>query len=375
MVIRKVKKISLINKLSTNQEIEIKMNKIAILYQAKLPPAKDGIQKPMKPGGYSDSGADIAAQLKKGGVEVVTPVKTPNPNIDKEWVFPDTTAGIEEALGKGVNTFWLNTVLYKDHPIENCYDRGIELVGQSPESVDVFDDKTHTNELLKRNKIPIPKNQIITKQNNIDAILGLQFPMVLKPIRGRGSQGVSKIENRIELKEKLDVLFTKNDFGSAAYIENYLSGQEITISVMPKGKYQLNNDTKHFDRPWCLPAVKRINHSNGIAPYNGIVAVMENSEVLNDLELKSEQIQEVNKHCIKAAEIIDIKAPIRIDCRANEKGKYFLFDLNMKPNMTGPSRQHRKNQDSLSLLAARKIGWNYLDLLNNILNQKWKASS
>jgi hypothetical protein len=36
---------------------------IAILYQAQLPPFKNGIQKPMKPGGYSDSGADIAYEL------------------------------------------------------------------------------------------------------------------------------------------------------------------------------------------------------------------------------------------------------------------------------------------------------------------------
>ncbi len=351
------------------------MNKIAILFQAKLPPIKDGIQKPMKPGGYSDSGADIAVQLIEGGMEVVTPVENPILTIDKDWVFPDTKAGIEEALEKGANIFWLNTVLYENHPIEKYLDRGIELVGQTPKSVDVFDDKTYTNELLRQNKIPIPNNQIITKQNYSDSSLEIKFPIVLKPIRGRGSQGVTKIENQIEFKEKIGELFAENNFGSAAYIEYYLSGQEITISVMPKGKYQLDNETKHFDKPWCLPAVKRMNHDNGIAPYNGLIAVMENSLVLDDDELKSVEILEVYENCIKAAELIDIKAPIRIDCRANEKGQYFLFDLNMKPNMTGPSRQHRKNQDSLTLLAAKKMGWNYLDLLSNILNQKWAVSN
>ena len=49
------------------------MQKTAILYQAKLPPIKDGIQKPMKPGGYSDSGADIAYELAKNGIGIVTP--------------------------------------------------------------------------------------------------------------------------------------------------------------------------------------------------------------------------------------------------------------------------------------------------------------
>ena len=63
------------------------------------------------------------------------------------------------------------------------------------------------------------------------------------------------------------------------------------------------------------------------------------------------------------------------DSRADNKGKYYLFDLNLKPNMTGPSRSHRANQDSLSSLAAIGIGWNYFDLLKNMINQKWKPNA
>ena len=351
------------------------MKRIAILYQAQLPPAKDGIQKPMKPGGYSDSGADIAFELLENDIDVIVPVENPNQNNDTDWVFPDTKIGIEAALQKGANIFWLNTVLYQHHTIENYLDRELEIVGQTPESVDVYDDKMVTNRLLKSNNIPIPRNELITKENYNDLSLDLEFPLVLKPIRGRGSQGVTKIENRKELIENLNEIFSESSYGNAAYVEQYLSGQEITITVMPQGNYVINNDKEQFDRSWCLPAVKRFNHNNGIAPYNGIVAVMENSEVLSDDELQSIEIQEVYDHCVKAAELIGIKAPIRIDCRANEQGKYFLFDLNMKPNMTGPSRSHRNNQDSLTLLSARKIGWSYFDLLNSMLNQRWKATS
>ena len=140
---------------------------------------------------------------------------------------------------------------------------------------------------------------------------------------------------------------------------------------MPSGNYTIDNQEKIYNEPWCLPAVKRFNHENGIAPYNGVVAVMENSLVLDDNELKSKKIEEAYRQCQKAGKLLNIKAPIRIDCRADENGNYFLFDLNMKPNMTGPSRPNRENQDSLTLLASRKIGWNYIDLLNNMLKQAW----
>ena len=350
------------------------MQKIAILYQAKLPPSKDGVQKPMKPGGYSDSGADIVCELEKNGITVVTPVSNPAIKNDFDWVFPDTKEGIQNALDKGANTLWLNTVLYKNHEIENFFDLDIQFVGQIPSQVDIYDDKYFTNEYLRKNKVPIPKNKLISIDKLTDYTLDFNFPMVVKPIRGRGSQGVSLVKSQKELDDKLNGIFSNKEYGNKEYLEQFLSGQEITVSVMPPGHYQIDNQERVYSKPWSLPAVKRFNHEDGIAPYNGVVAVMKNSAVLENKELKSASITEVYRQCEKAAELLHIKAPIRVDCRADENGNYFLFDLNMKPNMTGPSRPQRQNQDSLTLLASRKIGWNYIDLLKNMMIQTWKVS-
>lgn len=328
----------------------------------------------MKPGGYSDSGADIACELTKNGIETVAPVVNPNIENDLDWVFPDTKKGIQDALGKGANTLWLNTVLYKNHEIENFFNQDIQFVGQIPNQVDIYDDKYFTNELLRKKQIPIPETQLISSENSADCSINIDFPVVVKPIRGRGSQGVSLAKNTRALNAKLNEIFSKKEFGNSVYIEQFLSGQEITITVMPAGKYLIANQEKVYKKPWSLPAVKRFNHENGIAPYNGTVAVIKNSAVLKDNEQNSGTIIKVSHQCEKAAEILNIKAPIRIDCRADIHGNYFLFDLNMKPNMTGPSRPHRQNQDSLTLMASRKIGWNYMDLLKNILRQTWKAS-
>ncbi|WP_299444213.1 ATP-grasp domain-containing protein [uncultured Aquimarina sp.] len=347
------------------------MQKIAVLYQAQLPPIKNGAQKPMKPNGYADSGADIVYELKKNGIDVITPSENPAIENDKDWVFPDTKKGIQNALDKGANIFWLNTVLFKNHSIENVFKLNIEFVGQLPNQVDIYDDKFHTNNFLKENQIPIPETQLISFQNLADYTLGIDFPLVIKPLRGRGSQGISLVKTKEELDNSLKILFSNNTYGKSIYLEQYLSGQEITITVMPAGIYTIQNQSQEMLKPWCLPAVKRFNHHHGIVPYNGIVAVMENSSILENDELNSDAVLQTYRACEKAAELLKIKAPIRIDCRADENGKYFLFDVNMKPNMTGPSRPQRKNQDSLTLLAARKIGWEYIDLLKNMLNQRW----
>ncbi|APU09676.1 carboxylate--amine ligase [Cellulophaga lytica] len=345
---------------------------IAILYQKNLPPIRDGIQKPMKPGGYSDSGADIACELHNNSIKISTPVDNPSIENNLDWVFPDTEEGIQNAINKGATVFWLNTVLYKTHPIEKFFNLNNYFVGQLPSVVDIYDDKWTTNKLLKENGILIPETTLITEGDTIN--YKGDFPIVVKPIRGRGSQGVSLVKNEKELNAKLSSLFLSKQYGTSVYLEQFLSGQEITITVMPSGSYIINNNKKQFTTAWCLPPVKRFNHQNGIAPYNGTVAVIKNSALLDNSERNSNQIIAVCKQCEKAAELLHIKAPIRIDCRADEKGNYYLFDVNMKPNMTGPSRPQRKNQDSLSSLAARGIGWNYFDLLKNMLNQKWTAN-
>lgn len=43
----------------------------------------------------------------------------------------------------------------------------------------------------------------------------------------------------------------------------------------------------------------------------------------------------------------------------------------MKPNMTGAGRKHRQNQDSLTMIASKAIGWEYRDLQHNMLATRW----
>lgn len=347
------------------------MKKIAILYQAGPAPTVEGVTKPMKQGGYSDSGADLAFALSKSEKMVVTPVNTPRENVDLDWVFPDTENGINAALDLKVEILWLNTVLYAGHPIQKFKNKGLEIIGQDPEMVDIYDNKWTTNQLLHKNNIPIPEAFIIRKGNLNPVQIPFSFPLILKPIRGRGSQGVVFIKDEKELETGLENMFESKLFGTSVYVESYLPGDEITVTIMPPGSYNLNGKKQLFEKHWCLPPVLRFNHQNGIAPYSGNVAVIHNSRVLSAKELRQSNIQKVLSQCIQAASILKVKAPIRIDCRANQTGTFYLFDLNLKPNMTGNIRINRKDQNSLSALAASAMGWSYTDLIMNIFDQKW----
>lgn len=181
--------------------------KIALLHQAQLPPAREGIIKPMKRGGYSDSSADIAFSLQKSGCKVVFPVEAPHIDDDQDWSFPDTISGINKAIEKGATTIWLNTVLYKGHPIEGFKGNNLYVIGQIPAAVDIFDDKILTNMLLRKYGLPVPDHRVF-HQDHYDLSVDLDYPVVAKPIRGRGSQGVGVIKTNKELKQYIE-LFLK----------------------------------------------------------------------------------------------------------------------------------------------------------------------
>lgn len=339
----------------------------AVLYQIKEPPERDGLRKPMKKGGYSDSGADIAFTLKREGISIITPSDVPREAEDLDWVFPDNREGILSAISKGADTFWLNTVLYDGHPIEEFIEKGYYIVGQKPSDVNKYDDKYYTNQILSNAGLHVVEEQIV----DMDTIVNMNFPVVIKPIIGRGSQGVYVVKNEQDYKEKIRELIEEKIYGEKLMVEPYLCNKEVTISVLLPGEYMIKGGKIAKDDYWCLPVVERFNHINGISPYNGTVAVTENSKaVTNDYKFDL-----LCEECAKAAKLLKIKSLIRIDCRQDSNGNYYIFDLNMKPNMTGASRSHRQNQDSLTMIAARDIGWEYRDLLLNMLSTRWSEKN
>lgn len=231
----------------------------------------------------------------------------------------------------------------------------------TPRKVDEHDDKNFVNSLLRKDgRFRLPESRIL---NTADAscMFGLTFPAVGKPVRGRGSYGVKVCHTEAQLTAHLGELLKENPL---VMVEAYLPGEEATVTVMPPSKEQ--------SKYWSLPIVVRFNHHDGIAPYSGAVAVTQNSRTLSNNELEADSTyNDICTQCEQVAELLQVTAPIRIDVRrASERrgAKFAMFDINMKPNMTGPGRPGREDQASLTVMAAQELGWNYAHLLKNVLS-------
>ncbi|MBL8320597.1 MAG: hypothetical protein JNJ42_19490 [Burkholderiaceae bacterium] len=183
-----------------------KSPRVAVLYQALPPPTLGGVRKAAKPGGYSDSGADIAFALRAAGCVVATPKAEPDPSVALDWVYPDTEEGLHQALRDGADTLWANTVLFERHPIEALLE-DVWVVGQTPSAQQRFDDKFATNTLLRNSGLPVVRSVLVGATagdavHGLDDLgqrklkeLGFAYPLVVKPVRGRGSQGVTRVED------------------------------------------------------------------------------------------------------------------------------------------------------------------------------------
>lgn len=321
--------------------------------------------------GYQDGCADIAFNLSnQSGIQIITPIDSPNPREHVGWSFPDSEDGILAALQKGATHLFANTVVFASHPLQTSarvgeYQDKVKVVGHPPCMVEMHDDKHYVNDMLRKSgRFTLPRGWLLEDDasdlNTKLASLDLRFPTVGKPVRGRGSHGVKVCHDMDDLRAHIHSLFKES---SAIILEDYLAGEEATVTVMPP------SDDHPSHR--ALPIVTRFNHANGVAPYNGIVAVTANSRAVTAAEYaKDPTYAAIAKQCEQVAALMGLTAIMRIDVRRFEDkpgSEFALFDVNMKPNMTGPGRPGREDQASLSAIAAAELGWDYQRLLQEML--------
>jgi D-alanine-D-alanine ligase-like ATP-grasp enzyme len=266
-------------------------------------------------------------------ITVLTPVSSPDPSDQNGWCFPDTEAGILSALQKGATHLWANTILFASHPLQassklNRYQSQVKVVGQPPALVEKFDDKDYLNNLIRvQTDLPMPRAWSVSEKQDLQAFLSqnnLPFPLVGKPVRGRGSHGVKVCRTEETLFKHIQALFAESP---VVMLEEFLQGEEATITVLPPSGERTDY--------WAMPVVTRFNHADDIAPYNGVVAVVSNSRALTWKEVESRPLyKQAARDCEEVARLLNGTAPIRIDIRRFEndpESRFALFDINMKP--------------------------------------------
>jgi hypothetical protein len=118
--------------------------------------------------------------------------------------------------------------------------RGLGLPHNHPASVEACRSKLRMREVLRDAGMPVPLFRVLPLDPLPEpALLGVQFPCVLKPISLSASQGVVRVNNREEffasaarLKRLLDspeIRATREPHLDQMLVEGYLEGKEVAV--------------------------------------------------------------------------------------------------------------------------------------------------
>lgn len=145
--------------------------------------------------------------------------------------------------------------------------------------------------------------------SHIESYLGheyddqVEYPIFVKPVRGRGSRGIRKIVSR----EQLKAYFTLEGYRpEEVLIQPLISGKEYTVGVT----------TSNCNKILCIGS-KRIISKRGITQ----IAITENNQLINDL-------------IIKLVHLMEPKGPINVQLFLTNEGEIKIFEINPRFSTT-----------------------------------------
>lgn len=157
--------------------------------------------------------------------------RTIPPATDDEWAT---------ALAKIVSEYSIDVViptvdeeLAELSTLSSALPKDVSVVAPRQAVIDRTLDKYETYRTLQANDHPVPRTWLATEAESVDLT---QFPLVVKPRRGRGSRGLSIVEHHQELSDHL----TATDYSrNQLLVQQYIPGTEYTTSVVVTGDNSL----------------------------------------------------------------------------------------------------------------------------------------
>ena len=146
----------------------------------------------------------------------------------------DVQRNIAQVLIEGNFEYAFN-VLHGRYGEDGCIQGLLEIIGIKYTGCDVKSsaicmDKETTKNILATYDIPLISSVCTTDEVNLEKIVsGLNYPLMVKPVKEGSSIGMSRVENFRELKEAFK-LAKKSD--NKILIEEYYQGKSATIGVL-----------------------------------------------------------------------------------------------------------------------------------------------
>ena len=285
-------------------------------------------------GGYSAereislmSGKAVYEALVKNNVECFLFDLTED-NIDKLWIKEFDKAFIV-LHGRGGEDGYIQSLLDK---------RKIPFTGSGVEASNLCMNKANTKDVWLKHELPLSPSIVATQGKPINPI-DFPLPWAIKPTLEGSSIGITKVENKSELKIALELAWQYND---EALIEHWIEGDEYTVAI-------LDNQ--------ALPSIKIIS-DHDFYDYDSKY-FSNKTEYLCPSDLSEQQEKNIRTIAMKAFNLTGASDWGRVDFILDKNKNPYLLEINTVPGMTS---------HSLVPMAAKAAGMNFEQLVLKILH-------
>jgi D-alanine-D-alanine ligase len=285
-------------------------------------------------GGYSAereislmSGKAVYKALLKNNVECFSFDLTEN-NLDKLWIKEFDKAFIV-LHGRGGEDGYIQSLLDQ---------RNIPFTGSGIKASNLCMNKANTKDVWLKYELPLSPSIVATQGKPIDPI-DFPLPWAVKPTLEGSSIGITKVENKSELKIALELAWQYND---EALIEHWIEGDEYTVAI-------LDNQ--------ALPSIKIIS-DHDFYDYDSKY-FSNKTEYLCPSDLSDQQEKNIREIAMKAFNLTGASGWGRADFILDKDKNPYLLEINTVPGMTS---------HSLVPMAAKAAGMNFEQLVLKILH-------
>lgn len=307
---------------------------------------------------YRPVAEDIAEGLKRAGFRHVL-------------LLPDDLSLAQRLRDEAVDLAWLNTAGVQGydavaHTPSLLEMAGIPYVGHRPLLAVTLDNKQVFKRECAGLGLPTPEFMVwdgtwgtldVGRLQQFDRIFGdYAGPFVVKPVTGRASQHVHLVPGRAGLVETVAEVYRQTL--NQVLVERFVGGAEYCVAVSgrvvaPGGRLQ------QLDQPFVFSALERL-----LEPDEKIFTSMDVRPITQDrTRLLGPADGAIYDELVRLARRVhtefQLRALVRLDIRADDKGRLFILEANPKPDLKRPDAK----QTSLVCVGLGAHGMNYEDLL------------
>jgi len=239
---------------------------------------------------------------------------------------------------------------------------GIPFTGTGPVGMALRQDKALTKKVLQFHGVNCPGFAIFDI-GNLEFSGRMHFPLIVKPMRGDASLGISDaslVRDYAGLIRQITIMH--NEHFDAALVEEYIEGREFYVGVLgnesPEALPLVEMDFSRLppDAPRIYGRAAKFDAtSTQYQALNAIIAT----------DLSSELRHSLANAALEAVYALQVRDYARVDIRLSREGKPYVIEVNANPYL---------EQTSAFAFSALQAGMGYNTLIGRLVEIAWTCA-